>query len=99
MHWEIGLIMWKFLKGSDKVEEKLLAVINQIKDSRKSNSSRNVEEFKIIFKYLAFVACAAKAPIRQKLLDETLKLIEKAGDAKNVQRWCLWTPSQLRFLK
>ena len=75
------------------------AVINQIKESRSPRTSRNIEEFKTVFKYLAFVACAAKAPVRQKLLDETLKLIEKAGDARNIQRWCLWTPSQLRFIK
>ena len=58
-----------------------------------------VEEFKTIFKYLAFVACAAKAPIRQKMLDETLDLIKKAGDAQNIQRWCLWTPSQLSLME
>ena len=58
-----------------------------------------VEDFKTIFKYLAFVACAAKAPIRQKMLDETLGLIAKAGAADNIQRWCLWTPSQLSLME
>ena len=53
----------------------------------------------MIFKYLAFVACAAKAPIRQKMLSEALTRIAKAGDAENIERWCLWTPFQLSLLE
>ena len=55
-------------------------------------------EFKTFFKYLVFVACAAKAPVRQKMLDETLSMISKAGTAENIQRWCWWSPDQLSLL-
>ena len=58
-----------------------------------------LEEFKTFFKYLAFVACAAKAPVRQKMLDETLAAISKAGTAENIERWCWWTPDQLSLLE
>mgnify|MGYP001336298955 CR=1 FL=1 len=57
------------------------------------------EEFKTIFKYLAFVACAGKAPITQKLLDESLARINKAGELENIARWCSWTPTQLSLLE
>ena len=49
--------------------------------------------------YLAFVACAAKAPIRETMLDETLKRIAKAGDIMNIERWCFWTPTQLSLME
>ena len=55
--------------------------------------------FLTIFKYLAFVACAAKAPITQKALDITLKRIEYAGESENIRRWCLWTPIQMSLMK
>ena len=58
-----------------------------------------IEEFKTIFKYLTFVACAAEAPFRQKMLDETLNQIKKVGSAENIQRWCWWTPSQLSLMQ
>ena len=58
-----------------------------------------LEEFKTIFKYLAFVACAAKAPVRQNMLDETLAIISKAGTSENIERWCWWTPDQLSLLE
>ena len=61
--------------------------------------AKTMEEFKTIFKYLAFVACAGKAPIRQKMLDETLARVAKAGDVENIERWCLWTPTQLSLLE
>ena len=57
------------------------------------------EEFKTMFKYLAFVACAAKAPIRQKMLDETLSRVSKAGISENIERWCWWSPTQLSLLE
>ena len=49
--------------------------------------------------YLAFVACAAKAPITQKILDETVDLIDKAGSAENIRRWIVWTPTQLSLME
>ena len=57
-----------------------------------------LEEFKTFFKYLAFVASAAKAPVRQQMLHETLARIAKAGEAVNIERWCWWTPAQLSLL-
>ena len=58
-----------------------------------------LQEFKTFFKYLAFVASAAKAPVRQKMLQETLARIAKAGEAENIERWCWWTPAQLSLLE
>ena len=58
-----------------------------------------LKEFKTFFKYLAFVACAAKAPVRQKMVDQTLSLISKAGTAENIQRWCWWSPDQLSLME
>ena len=77
------------------------AITEKVKETRNDLMSKThtIEEFKTIFKYLAFVACAAKAPIRQKLLDETLDRISKAGDSENIQRWCFWTPSQLSLME
>lgn len=58
-----------------------------------------LEELITFFKHLAFVACAAEAPIRQKMLDITLAAIAKAGEAENIKRWCWWTPTQLSLLE
>ena len=58
-----------------------------------------LEELITFFKHLAFVACSAKAPIRQKMLDITLAAIAKAGEAENIERWCWWTPTQLSLLE
>ena len=58
-----------------------------------------LEEFITFFKHLAFVACAAKAPIRQQMLDITLAAITKAGVAENIERWCWWTPTQQSLLE
>ena len=45
------------------------------------------------------MACAGKAPITQKLLDESLARINKAGELENIERWCSWTPTQLSLLE
>ena len=45
------------------------------------------------------MVCAAKAPVHQKMLDRTLSLIETAGAAENIQRWCWWSPDQLSLLE
>ena len=84
-----------------QLTNKLDAFVKQTKESRTSGISKTktIEEFKIIFKYLAFVACSAKAPIRQKMLDAALDLINKAGSAENIQRWCAWTPTQLSLME
>ena len=66
---------------------------------KKPIDSNTLEEFKTFFKYLAFVASAAKAPVRQKMLHETLVRIAKAGEAENIERWCWWTPAQLSLLE
>ena len=82
--------------GIDEVEIKLNAAM---KHKHKLMDLSTIEEFKTIFKYLTFVACAAKAPFRQKMLDETLNQIKKVGSAENIQRWCWWTPSQLSLMQ
>ena len=48
---------------------------------------------------MAFVACAGKAPITQKLHGESLVRIKRAGELENIQRWCSWTPMQLSLLE
>ena len=53
----------------------------------------------MIFKYLSLIACAGKAPIRQKMLNETLNRVFTAGEIENIERWCLWTPTQLSLLE
>ena len=40
------------------------------------------------------MACAGKAPIRQKLFHETVSRVKKAGDPQNILRWCIWTKDQ-----
>ena len=61
--------------------------------------STTLEELKTFFKHLAFVACAGKSPIRQKMDHETLTRIAKAGSAENIARWSWWTPTQLGLLE
>ena len=48
---------------------------------------------------MATVACAGRAPIRQKAHEETLVRIAKAGDFKNIQRWNFLTPTQLSLMQ
>ena len=45
------------------------------------------------------MACAGKAPIRQRMFDETLARLKKAGDVENIQRWSWWTPMELSLLE
>ena len=71
--------------------------MNQSKDLKIDCTT--LEEFKSFFKYLAFVACAAKAPVRHKMLDETLTMISKAGTAENIEKWCWWSPNQLSLIE
>ena len=33
------------------------------------------------------------------MLQKTLELIDKAGTAENIERWCWWTPAQLSLLE
>ena len=59
-----------------------------------STTPISIEEFLLIFQLLALFACAGKAPIRQKMLDESLARVRKAGDPENILRWCFWTKDQ-----
>ena len=89
-----------FFAGSDQINDKLDSFIKRrLETSTSTPRAKTIEEFKILFKYLAFVACSAKAPIRQKMLEATLSLIDKAGSIENIQRWCIWTPYQLSLLE
>ena len=56
------------------------------------------EDFKIFFKYFAFIGCAGKAPIRQNVLDKTDQLVSIAGAFENIRRWYVWTPTQLSIM-
>ena len=83
--------------GINEVDVKLNGTVKQVK--HKVIDPTTLEEFKTMFKYLAFVASAAKAPVRQKMLGETLAIISKAGTSDNIERWCWWTPYQLSLLE
>ena len=48
-------------------------------------------------KYLAFAACAAKAPITQTLTRKIDDIVQCAGSAENIQRWMFWTVPQATF--
>ena len=83
--------------GTEDVDTKLSSIMKP--NQRLPISPTTLQEFKTFFKYLAFVASAAKAPVRQKMLAETLARIAKAGEAENIERWCWWTPAQLSLLE
>ena len=94
------LIIFSFLfttSGTDEVDIKLNMAMNDFK--HEIIDPTTLEQFKTFFKYLAFVACAAKAPVRHKLVDETLAMISKAGTADNIQKWCWWSPNQLSLIE
>ena len=81
----------------DEVDVKMNQAMKEFKHEEINLTT--LEEFKTFFKYLAFVACAAKAPVRHKLLDETLAMISKAGTAENIEKWCWWSPNQLSLIE
>ena len=84
------------VSGIENVDAKLNDVE---KLPQKPINSTTIDEFKTIFKYLTFVASAAKAPFRERMLDETLDQINKVGSAENIQKWCFWTSSQLSLMQ
>ena len=85
------------ISGVDEAVAKLKTILESI--MAKPIDSTTLEEFKTFFKHLTFVACAGKSPIRQKMDDETLTRIAKAGSAENIARWSWWTPTQLGLLE
>ena len=48
-------------------------------------------------KYLAFAACAAKAPVTQSLTKEIDDRVQIAGSPENIERWMFWTVPQATF--
>ena len=94
---QISSSLYFTLAGINEVDVKLNQAMKQINNN--SVHPTFLKEFKTFFKYLAFVACAAKAPVRQKMVDQTLSLISKAGSAENIQRWCWWSPDQLSLME
>ena len=56
------------------------------------------EQFIIMFKFLAFAASAAEAPVPQNMTKEINKRVQKSGNAKNIKTWMFWTPPQLEML-
>jgi hypothetical protein len=69
-------------------------VFQHVEAQKVSTTTISIEEFLLIFQLLALFACAGKAPIRQKMLDESLARVRKAEDPENILRWCLWTKDQ-----
>ena len=51
-----------------------------------------------MFKYLAFVASAAEAPVPSNMTMEIAKRVQKSGAAENIMTWMFWTPPQLEML-
>ena len=84
--------------GSEDVDGKLDNIFQLVEDQKSSTSATSIEKFILIFQLLAFLACAGKAPIRQKLLPESLARVKKAGGADNILRWCVWTKDQLSLM-
>ena len=80
--------MFSKYQGTHEIDPKLDLVVKEVESKRQTSAlkTKTTEDFKTIFKYLAFVACSAKAPIRQNMLQETLNRIAKAGDSDNIQR-------------
>ena len=81
-----------------EVAVKLDAIVKRL-SGKKSIDAKTLVEFKTFFKCLAFVACSAKAIVKQKMFGETLARIAKAGEVLNIERWCWWTPTQLSLLE
>ena len=48
--------------------------------------------------YLAFIGCAGRAFIKQRIEDVTSQLVARAGSIENIRRWYLWTPMQLSIM-
>ena len=46
-----------------------------------------INDYKVIVKYLAFLACQAKALVRQNLSKETPKLLDKFSTVENIFIW------------
>ena len=55
-------------------------------------------DFTTMVKYLAFAACAAKAPVTQSLIKEIDDRVQIAGSPQNIERWMFWTVPQTTFL-
>ena len=60
----------------------------------KTISEKAIEQFKIVAKYLCFVASAAQVKVGDKVDEEASTIVQKIGTAENIKTWCL-TPEQL----
>ena len=87
------------LLGYEELSSKLDEIVKKLESTyRTIDTSKSVQDFKTMTKYLAFAVCAAKAPVTEKLLEETLHRVEKAGKSTNIQRWINWTPEQMSLM-
>ena len=77
------------------MESRLDNILGNIKPQRLSK--RAIGQFKIVAKYLCFVASAAKVTVGDEVDKKTGEIVEKFGTAKNIMMWCL-TPMQLSVL-
>ena len=88
------------LSGYSQVDIKMDEIIHQsvhpdFQRKKPSQWPGAVKDFINLFMYLAFIACAGRAPIKQKILDESCERVSRAGTFENIRRWYLWTPTQL----
>ena len=58
----------------------------------------SIDQFKIVAKYLCFVASAAKVTVGDKVDKQAGEIVEKFGTAENIKTWIL-TPLQLSVLE
>ena len=77
----------------DSLHEKIVNV--QLKESERK---LQLEQYKKMFKYIAFVASASKIYIGQKLFEKTRDILDKTGTVDNILIWSSWTPQQLQIL-
>ena len=75
------------------MHEKIVNV--QLKESERK---LQLEQYKKMFKYIAFVASASKIYIGQKLFEKTRDILDKTGTVDNILIWSSWTPQQLQIL-
>ena len=69
--------------------------VEGLKKSREFPIQKVIEDYQIIAKYLAFVACKAKAPIRQLLPKKTIDKLNEFGAVQNI---ILWNSDQYNIL-
>ena len=91
-------IYFIYISGSDEFQSKMDAIMEKVEGLKKSGEfpiEKVIENYQTIVKYLAFVACKAKAPIRQLLPKKTIDKLDEFGAVQNI---ILWNSDQYNIL-